>query len=157
MIFFNLELKSKYLFQSQIGRGNIAKVKLIQNKLTKQQFAVKIFDKIDVFNRKCIKEVIKERRILIGNKQTDFLVYLEEAFQDREKLYLVLSNMPYGNLRKLVAKKKLFDEDQARTFSHYLGFIIINILLGLETLRRREIVHRDIKPENILIGEDFYF
>ncbi len=73
---------------------------------------MKVFDKIILFNKRCVEQIISERKIVQKNN-SPFLTTLVEAFQDRKKLYLIISYMPFGDLRKLLVKKTKVIEDEA--------------------------------------------
>ena len=74
-----------------------------------------------------------------------FIMGLEYAFQDHERLYLIMEFVNGGELfYHLKQVKKGFDEDRAR-------FYASEILLALEYLHNMGVVYRDLKPENVLL------
>ena len=78
-----------------------------------------------------------------------FIVNMQFAYQDREKLYLVMDLMPGGDLRYHIGKQKRFSEAQTK-------FFIACILCALEYLHENAIIHRDIKPENLVLDYSGY-
>ena len=73
---------------------------------------------------------------------------LEYAFQDSQRLYLIMEFVNGGELFfHLKQVRGGFSEDRAR---FYAG----EIVLALEYLHKSGVVYRDLKPENILIDAE---
>ena len=73
---------------------------------------------------------------------------LEFAFQDQERLYMIMEFVNGGELfYHLKQQKGGFDEDRAR-------FYAAEIALALSYLHKSGVVYRDLKPENILIDQE---
>ena len=126
-----------------IGKGGFGKVWKVEHKKSKTIYAMKEMEKTRVINKRSVQSVMNERRLLAMIKHP-FIVNMQFAYQDREKLYLVMDLMPGGDLRYHVSRQKRFTESQTK-------FFISCILLSLEYLHENAIIHRDIKPENLVI------
>jgi serine/threonine protein kinase len=74
-----------------------------------------------------------------------FIVNLYYAFQDHEKLYLILEYAEGGELFHHLAAERMFPEDTA-------SFYMAEMVLALDYLHRTVgVVYRDLKPENCLL------
>ena len=74
-----------------------------------------------------------------------FIMGLEFAFQDADRLYLIMEFVNGGELFfHLKQVKTGFDENRAR-------FYAAEMILALEYLHKSGVVYRDLKPENVLI------
>lgn len=138
-------------------KGGFGSVIEVQNKQTKQRFALKELRKKDPNSIKWFK-----REVLIGQQldHPNLLHVYEGEFNDKEKIYKYL--MEYcegGDLASYIKKKKNIRLDDAVT-------IMYQILDGLDYLHNAEVicfdgdgkakkihglVHRDIKPGNIFL------
>jgi protein-serine/threonine kinase len=78
-----------------------------------------------------------------------FIVQMAFAFQEKNKLYIVLEYCPGGELFFYLNQIGRFKEEAAQ-------FYAANILIGLEHLHAHGVLYRDLKPENVLICRDGY-
>lgn len=74
------------------------------------------------------------------------VVKLEATFQDHEKLYFLMQNLPHGELAQYMSLKPTLPLEQIK-------FIAANIILCLEVIHAKGIVHRDLKPENLVFND----
>jgi serine/threonine protein kinase len=126
-----------------IGKGGFGKVWKVEHKKSKNFYALKEMEKIRIINKRSVQSVMNERRLLALIRHP-FIVNMHFAYQDREKLYLVMDYLSGGDLRYHIGRQKRFTEDQTR-------FFISCILCSLEYLHENAIIHRDIKPENLVL------
>lgn len=105
-------------------------------------------EKVRIINKRSVQSVMNERRLLAMIRHP-FIVNMQYAYQDREKLYLVMDLMPGGDLRYHIGKQRRFTEAQTK-------FFISCILCSLEYLHENAIIHRDIKPENLVLDYKGY-
>ena len=78
------------------------------------------------------------------------------AFQDKEKLYLVMDYLSGGDLRSHLIKRSTLSEDESSLNYTNIEFLIACILIGLEFIHTKNILHRDIKPENLIFDDKGY-
>ena len=77
-----------------------------------------------------------------------FIMGLEYAFQDNQRLYLIMEFVNGGELFfHLKQARTGFDEDRAK-------FYAAEMVLALEYLHEMGVVYRDLKPENLLIDNE---
>ena len=131
-----------------LGRGTFGKVVLVQYKLTKKYYAMKIMKKDVILESGQVTNTLLEKNIL-QNLNYQFLVGMDFCFQTQERIYFVMNFIRGGELFKHLLNCKFFPEDKAKFYSAIVG-------LALEYLHTHGIVYRDIKPDNILIDEDGY-
>jgi serum/glucocorticoid-regulated kinase 2 len=128
-----------------IGRGALGKVVLVQERASKKIYAMKILKKAAVYDKHQVEHVRLEREIM-ETFQHPFLVGLRFAFQNENRLYLVMDFYKGGELYFHLQRKKKFVEDEVRTMAG-------EIALGLGHLHSIGYAYRDLKPENILMDE----
>lgn len=136
---FRLYFDSKHV----LGKGNFAKVWLVQKKDTGKEFAVKAFSKAailsDPLEVKCLQYEIKMMRTV----EHERIMRLFELYEGENFIYCVLELFNGSNLFNAIIKKGAQPEAKSLT-------IIMQILQGLEYLHSLNIIHRDLKPENII-------
>ena len=110
---------------------------------------MKVMSKSIIIEKNAENNIIIEKDIL-SNIKSKFITNMKCAFQDFNKLYLVLQLMQGGDLKFHL--------------NHFVGFfpekmikfLIVNITLCLAVIHNNGIVHRDIKPENFLFDNNGY-
>jgi len=132
-----------HVLNSKIGEGGFAKVMKVRHIKTKEVYACKVLSKRQLLDERQVVNIFIERGILI-RLQHPFIVSLQYAFQNKEKLFFVMDYCAGGDFFHYLQKKHKFSERITR-------FYAAEICLGLEALHNCDIIHRDLKPENILI------
>lgn len=132
-----------------LGKGSFGTVLLVKQRDTGRLYAQKQFKKASLTVRKKLIEQTKtERAILESVNRHPFIVNLYYAFQDHEKLYLILEYAQGGELFHHLEQERMFNEDTA---AFYMG----EMVLALDYLHRTVgIVYRDLKPENCLLDAE---
>lgn len=131
-----------------ISSGAYGEVYLVREKDTLTYRAMKVVEKEIVVERKHVKHVLTERKILqsIGHP---FLISLEGAFKDNVYLYFILPFINGGELFTIIQKYGGLSENLGK-------FYAAQLVLAIEYLHHCSIIHRDIKPENVLINSNGY-
>jgi hypothetical protein len=132
-----------------LGTGSFGTVILVKQKTTGRLYAQKQFKKASLTVRKKLIEQTKtERAILESVNRHPFIVNLYYAFQDHEKLYLILEYAQGGELFHHLATERMFNEDTA-------AFYMAEMVLALDYLHRTVgVIYRDLKPENCLLDSE---
>lgn len=132
-----------------LGKGSYGTVILVKQRTTGQLYAQKQFKKASlVVHKKLIEQTKTERQILESVNRHPFVVKLYYAFQDQEKLYLILEYGQGGELFTHLAEERMFSESTA-------AFYLAEMVLALSHLHDElGVVYRDLKPENILLDSE---
>ncbi|KAL6718788.1 hypothetical protein ACLMJK_003022 [Lecanora helva] len=132
-----------------LGKGTYGTVLLVKQSGTGRLYAQKQFRKASLTVRKQLVEQTKtERSILESINRHPFVVKLYYAFQDHEKLYLILEYAQGGELFERMRTERMFPEETA-------AFYMAEMALALEHLHQNVgVVYRDLKPENCLLDAE---
>lgn len=132
-----------------LGKGTYGTVLLVKQACTGKLYAQKQFRKASLTVRKQLVEQTKtERSILESINRHPFVVKLYYAFQDHEKLYLILEYAQGGELFEHLRTERMFPEETA-------AFYMAEMVLALEHLHHTVgVVYRDLKPENCLLDSE---
>ena len=109
-------------------------------------FAMKIVKKAALPSIRIARMMMEEKAILQSMKHP-YIVRLHYAFQNKAKLYLVMTYLSGGDLRTHLTKHRKFPESRAK-------FYCCQILLALDHLHAHGIVYRDLKPQNVVLDAD---
>ncbi|KAI2623032.1 kinase-like protein [Hypomontagnella submonticulosa] len=129
-----------------LGKGTYGTVLLVKQRATGRLYAQKQFKKASVIvHKKLVEQTKTERQILESVNRHPFVVKLFYAFQDQEKLYLILEYGQGGELFTHLNTEKMFSESVA-------AFYMAEMVLALSHLHDTlGVVYRDLKPENCLL------
>lgn len=132
-----------------LGKGAYGTVHLVKQKSTSRLFAQKQFRKASLtVHKKLVEQTKTERTILESVNRHPFIVNLYYAFQDHEKLYLILEYAQGGELFHHLAMEKFFPENVA-------AFYMAEMILALDHLHHTVgVIYRDLKPENCLLDSE---
>lgn len=132
-----------------LGDGAFGTVLLVKQNATGRLFAQKTLAKAALkVHKRVVDRTMSERQILELVNRQPFIVDLYYAFQDRERLYLILQYAEGGELFRQLEMEKFFSEEIA-------AFYMAEIVLALNFLHKTlGIIYRDLKPENCLLDAD---
>jgi serine/threonine protein kinase len=132
-----------------LGKGTYGTVLLVKQQSTGRLYAQKQFRKASLtVHKKLVEQTKTERAILESVNRHPFVVKLYYAFQDHEKLYLILEYAQGGELFTHLAQERMFSESTA-------SFYMAEMVLALDHLHRNlGVVYRDLKPENCLLDAE---
>jgi serine/threonine protein kinase len=131
-----------------LGKGTYGTVFLVRHKDTGKLYAQKQFKKASLVVHKKVVEQTKTERAILESVRHPFVVKLYYAFQDKEKLYLILEYAQGGELFLHLALSKFFPETTA-------VFYLAELVLALSHLHQNVgVVYRDLKPENCLLDAE---
>eukprot|EP00931_Biecheleriopsis_adriatica_P089852 TRINITY_DN63927_c0_g1_i1.p1 TRINITY_DN63927_c0_g1~~TRINITY_DN63927_c0_g1_i1.p1 ORF type:complete len:440 (-),score=72.58 TRINITY_DN63927_c0_g1_i1:153-1472(-) len=146
---------SQYKLGKKLGEGAFGQVRLVTDRETQKDYAVKI---VDVRERNddgsCSGTVSKSRdkvtkaEVKLWEKVSatpcEFTVYLHKTFFEKSLYYMVCEKCACSFMDKLVDSDTMTERDLSKIFRQ--------MLLGIGHTHGCGIVHRDIKPDNFLWG-----
>lgn len=132
-----------------LGKGAFGTVHLVKQHSTGKLYAQKQFKKASLtVHKRLVEQTRTERTILESVNRHPFVVKLYYAFQDHEKLYLILEYAQGGELFHHLAMERMFSEETA-------AFYMAEMVLALEHLHHNvRVIYRDLKPENCLLDAE---
>ncbi|RHY38389.1 hypothetical protein DYB38_009529, partial [Aphanomyces astaci] len=129
-----------------VGRGAFGKVMLVRKKNGKNAgaiYAMKILKKMHIIQNDQVENTKAEQHIL-KEINHPYVVRLRYAFQNPDKLYLVMDYYPGGSMYFHLKKSKRFSEERTRLY-------MAQLLTAIMHLHSKDIAYRDLKLENILM------
>jgi len=133
-------VEDKYELKDVLGTGAFSQVRLAESKEDGQMHAVKIIDKKALRGKEDSLE--NEIRVLKRLKHPN-IVALQEVFEDKTKVFLVMELVTGGELFDRIVEKGSYSEKDAAD-------LIKQVLSAVAYMHEEGVVHRDLKPENLL-------
>lgn len=133
-----------YQTLAPLARGGFGDVFIVQNKVTKQIYALKRLSKDKIKKSPHTALFQSERNCMIDNRSSKWLIFIHSAFQTPHYIFFLMDFYPGGDLLALLAKYDVLSEESIK---FYAG----ELILALKELHGLGYIHRDIKPDNILV------
>ncbi|KAK9067091.1 hypothetical protein SSX86_014416 [Deinandra increscens subsp. villosa] len=144
---FSKHFGSKFEVGEEVGRGHFGytcKAKFKKGELKGQEVAVKVIPKSKMTTAIAIEDVRREVKILRAMTGHKNLVKFYDAYEDSEKVYVVMELCEGGELLdRILSRGGKYSEDDAKA-------VLIQILSVVAFCHLQGVVHRDLKPENFL-------
>ena len=118
-----------------IGKGSYGKVLLVEKKDDKKIYAMKILKKKAMIKRNQVAHIKTERKIM-ELVDHPFIVKLRYAFQNPQKLYMVMDYCPGGELFFHIQRVERFNEEAVKFYGAQL-------VLALDHLHKNNIIYRE--------------
>jgi serum/glucocorticoid-regulated kinase 2 len=131
---------------STLGKGYFGKVFLVEKKIDKKLFALKVISKLEIVKKNFFDNLKNEKNIMEKIKNP-FVVNLEYCFATPAYVFFVMKFKQGGELYYHLRKQTRFSESIAK-------FYACQILSGLIYLHDLNIMYRDMKAENILLDKE---
>ncbi|KAI7724495.1 hypothetical protein M8C21_024514 [Ambrosia artemisiifolia] len=142
---FSKGFGSKFEVGEEVGRGHFGytcKGKVKKGEFKGQDVAVKVIPKSKMTTAIAIEDVRREVKILRALTGHNNLVKFYDAYEDHEKVYVVMELCEGGELLdRILARGGKYSEDDARA-------VLIQILNVVAFCHLQGVVHRDLKPES---------
>ncbi|KAK4149229.1 kinase-like domain-containing protein [Chaetomidium leptoderma] len=138
---------SNYTFIRTIGKGHYGEVKLVRKKENGRLYALKRMAKSEALIDKKRLARARAERDALAESDSEWVVKLHSAFQDKTSLYLLMEFLPGGDLMMLLMHAPDWTESAA-------VFYGAEITMAIEAVHDLGYIHRDIKPDNILLDRN---
>ncbi|KAL1510811.1 hypothetical protein AB1Y20_007095 [Prymnesium parvum] len=137
---------ASFVVARELGRGEFGHVLLVRRRRGGRPYAMKVLEKASVLSRKqvFIKRLQDELQALTL-APCNFLARLVYSFYDEQRIYLVMSYLPGGDLRRLLSRSGSLRLDRVRMYT-------AQVVVGVTHLHRFDFVWRDLKPDNVMLG-----
>ena len=141
-----------------LGTGELANVYLVTDTKRQKKYALKIFDKLHMFEHTAgfdaVKSMNREAQIL---KQitSPFILRGLKMWQDETTVQFLLPLIQGGELSKRLHDYTSETNEQGLPADHAV-FYSACIAEGLSHMHERNIAYRDLKPDNVMIDEKGY-
>ena len=143
---------TKYVIGKTLGKGSYAIVKLCTDKLTNENYAMKIYNKSelkDKVRKRCVNNEIETlKRISHEN-----IIKLIEVIELKEYI-LIVQELFQGISLSQYYKKNWKSEDLSKEKEKAYRIILKQIFNAINYLHKNNIAHLDIKLDNILINKN---
>ena len=135
-----------------LGTGTFGKVKLVQHKVTKTPYALKIMRKAHVVDYKQQTNVISEKEVMMQAKHP-FILRLVSTMKDDQCLYMLIELCLGGELFNYLHCRDGVPEFIPNAHAQFYAACVTD---AFSYLHAKDIIYRDLKPENLLIDGDGY-
>ncbi|XP_064117955.1 serine/threonine-protein kinase H1 homolog [Macrobrachium nipponense] len=134
---YDPRITAKYDIKALIGKGTFSKVVRVENKLTKQPYAIKIIESKEG------REAFEAELAILRRVKCPYIIQLVEVFDSVDKIYMVMELATGGDLfDKIMARGPFSERDAVKALKM--------VLEGVKYLHNLGITHRDLKPDNLL-------
>ena len=103
-----------YILKEDIGQGNFGKVKLAVNKLTNEEYAIKVINK-KIMKIKMKNVMFKENEIITKFNHIN-VIYVYEIIETAENYYIVMEYCKRGELFNYIVEHQRLSEEEASVF-----------------------------------------
>ena len=136
-----------YIIEEIIYIGNLSEISIVENKKTKEKYAMKSYQKKKIHQLYKEMELLNEKNTIEKIKDHVNIISYYGTSKDEFKIYFLYEYIKGEDLYKKVSNYGLKSENLVK-------FYFIQILNAVKYLHSLNIPHRDIKPDNIIITSD---
>ncbi|EPS65220.1 hypothetical protein M569_09555, partial [Genlisea aurea] len=139
------DVRSKYGFGKEIGRGQFGVTYLVTHSVTGEKFACKSISKRKIISPADVADVRREVQIMYHLTGHPNVVELREVFEGRQHVHLVMELCAGGELFDRIIAKGHYTERAAAGLCRQIVTVV-------HACHSMGVFHRDLKPENFLFS-----
>lgn len=138
------DFKEDFVIIKTIGKGNYGSVKLVEDRYTHEQYAMKYMNSTLLKNNMSLLNLKNEIQIL---RKLDHpgVIQLDRVYEKNSKIYLIFKYYPDKDLYDRLMKLNKYTEKAASALAY-------NLLETIAYMHNKSYIHRDLKLENILMS-----
>ncbi|KAF3455791.1 hypothetical protein FNV43_RR00433 [Rhamnella rubrinervis] len=140
------DILEKYRLGKELGRGEFGITHQCFNIETGETLACKIISKSKLKTEIDVDDVRREVEIMRHLPEHPNMVTFKEAYEDKEKIYLVMELCEGGELFDRIVSRGHYTERAAANMTK-------TILEVCKICHKHGVIHRDLKPENFLFKD----
>ena len=149
-----IEELCKYDIGENIGIGAYAVVKIITDRVTKENFAMKVYDKSKLSDNSTKKCAYREIEILKRVNHKNIVKLFGIIYTDTK--ILIIQELVKGISLREYYNREIRDQKEISEYKEeILKKIFYQIFDAMNYIHKNFIAHRDIKLENILMTKDY--
>ena len=136
-----------------ICRGDFYEVRSIIHKATGQEMACKIYRKSELIHGSKYpseptgRNLVMDELRLLSSIDHPNIVKIQEAYEDKNKIYLVIDNFKGSTLFDKIINKRQLTEHDAAAITAFLVSII-------KYCHKNDLIIRNLRPESIVFEEE---
>lgn len=131
----------------ELGRGQFGVVRLVRDKHSGEEVAVKSIKKSGLLDAYAVDDVVREVELLRAVTGRPGVLSLKRVLEDESAVHVVLTAARGGELFDQITKRGFYSEADAAK-------LVRQILEAVARLHLAGVVHRDLKPENLLFESE---
>ncbi|ENN76578.1 hypothetical protein YQE_07027, partial [Dendroctonus ponderosae] len=141
-------LFTKYANIRLLGRGSCGEVRLVKNRDTLQNFAIKkiILSDSSLSHRINHPTKVYNEIDLLQKLKHPGVITMFDIQQHEREVYLVLEYMQGGEFTKRILSEAMTED--------ITKFYFLQMIVATQYLHSQGVIHRDLKPENILLRDN---
>ena len=141
-----------------LGTGELANVYLVTDSTTGKKYALKIFDKLHMFEHTAGFDAVKSMKresLVLQQICSPFVLQGLKMWQDTTTVQFLLPLVQGGELSKRISDYTSETSEQGLPTDHAI-FYSACIAEALAHMHERNIAYRDLKPDNVMLDKKGY-
>jgi calcium-dependent protein kinase len=110
------EIANRYELGRQLGKGSFGEVRACTNRITGEEFAIKIIDKEQLLQSEVLSGLMESELEVLAKTDHPHIIRVIELLEDERCFYIVSELVHGGELYDFVIKNKMFTEKETAGF-----------------------------------------